>query len=199
MGALGEDLLLVAIDPANGVLRCRGHLQFGLMGAELVMLADSGHIVIEGDRITVTRSSGSGDAELDSALAALAAARKPPRVRGWVGRPRRRIASVYLDRLIASGAIGAQQGKLRPRWPVLDQAKATAARSSVDAVALGTGQVDKTQTALAALAEAIGLARLLYPGADGRAARQRLRELAKAHWAADPVRRAVASSDASAG
>jgi hypothetical protein len=95
MDSLGEDLLLVALHPGSGVMRCRGHLPYGLMGAELVELAVAGRI------------------EPDDCLA-----------------------------------------------------------------------------------DAIGLTDQLYRGREYRGARKRLREITKSHWAAEPVRRAVAAADA---
>ncbi len=49
MNTLAEDLLLVSIDPRNGVLRCLNEIAFGLAGAELVMLAAAGRVQVDGD------------------------------------------------------------------------------------------------------------------------------------------------------
>jgi|HubBroStandDraft_1064217.scaffolds.fasta_scaffold26957_3 hypothetical protein len=200
MGSLGEDLLLLAIDPGNGVLRCRGHIPHGLMGAELVALAEGGWIEVADGRLTVIQAAGltTGDQDLDVALGGIAAARRQQRVRVWVSRPRRNITNSYLARLSADGSIQRKGSALRRRWPVIDGSRAAAVRARLDAVALGSGQADTDQAALPGLAEAIGLGRGLYPGSDNRQVRKRLREIAKTHWAADAVRRAVAAADAAA-
>src|ERR1700722_1019846 len=118
MNSLAEDLVLVAIDPANGVLHCRDHLPYGLMGAELVMLVGAGLVEVTDDRVRLLQPAGpsAGDGDLDAALSKLAAAKKPPKARRWVSRPRPKIVNAYLDRLIAANAIQRTGGALRPRW-----------------------------------------------------------------------------------
>ncbi len=197
MDSTAEDLLLVAIDPNNGVMHCRNELQYGLMGAELVMLAGAGQIKVTDGRISLVEPvANTGDVDLDAALGQLAAAKQPPKLRRWVSKPRRKIVNSYLDRLIAAGAIQRTGGALRPRWPVLDPVRAAAVRERLDAIALGTGEVDEVQAAYAGLADAVGLATLLYRGRDNRPVRSRLRDITKSHWAAEPVRRAAAASEA---
>ncbi len=198
MDSLGEDLVLVAIDPATGVLHGRGNVQYGLMGAELVMLANAGLVEVADGRIAeVTPGRATGDPDLDAALGRIALARKPPRLRRWVGSPRANITRAYLARLAAGGAIGQREGSvLRPRWPVRDVARAASVRARLDAVALGAGDVDAAEAAFAGIANAIGLGWALYRGADNRPARKRLREITKNHWAASAVQHAVQEANA---
>ncbi|HUD39546.1 MAG TPA: GPP34 family phosphoprotein [Streptosporangiaceae bacterium] len=198
MSSLTEDLLLAAIDPGNGVMRCRGHLQYGLMGAELVELAGAGRIGRAADPIEVVQpvDLATGDGDLDAVLGALARARRSVKVRRWVSRPRRKIVDGYLDRLIAAGAVRRAGGVLRPRWPVTDQGRGAAVRARLDAAVLGAGPIDAAQADLPCLAAAIGLVDQLYRGRDNRAARQRLLEITKTHWVAEPVRRAIAAAEA---
>ena len=201
MNSLGEDLLIVAIDPRSGHLHNRSHLQYGLAGAELIMLAEAGRVAVGEDgrlQVTGTAALTTGDADLDTALGKLADARRAPKVRGWVRYPRRNLTSAYLNRLITAGVVERQGGVLRPRWPVTDQARAAAVRQRLDAIALGSGPVDEPQAAFAGLADAIGLVLLYYRGRDNREVRKRLREITKSHWVAEPVRRAVDAAEAAA-
>jgi len=197
METLGEDLLLLAIDPGNGALRHRGRLRFGLMGAELAALAAAGRIDISNGRIVVTDGTGvaTGDEDLDAALAALATARRPPRPSNWVSHARRNITERYLARLAAAGSVQRQKGALVTRWPIVDGSRPSAARAKVDAVALGAGHFDAAEAALAGLISAIGLSSQLYPGWGNRAVRRRLREIASQQWAAEAVRRAIAAAE----
>jgi len=197
METLGEDLLLLAIDPGNGALRHRGRLRFGLMGAELAALAAAGRIDISNGRIVVTDGTGvaTGDEDLDAALAALATARRPPRPSNWVSHARRNITERYLERLAAAGSVQRQKGALVTKWPIVDGSRPSAARAKVDAVALGAGQFDAAEAALAGLISAIGLSSQLYPGWGNRAVRRRLREIASQQWAAEAVRRAIAAAE----
>ena len=50
---LGEDLVLLAIEPDRGTIAARNRLPYGLRGPELVRLAASGRIGITGNRIVV--------------------------------------------------------------------------------------------------------------------------------------------------
>ena len=197
METLGEDLLLLAIDPGNGALRHRSRLRFGLMGAELAALAAAGRIDISNGRIVVTDGTGvaTGDEDLDAALAALSTARRPPRPSNWVSHARRNITERYLERLAAAGSVQRQKGALVTKWPIVDGSRPSAARAKVDAVALGAGQFDAAEAALAGLISAIGLSSQLYPGWGNRAVRRRLREIASQQWAAEAVRRAIAAAE----
>jgi Golgi phosphoprotein 3 (GPP34) len=200
MDSLGEDLLLVAIDPRNGVLRCREHLGYGLMGAELIMLAAAGRIAVTDGRVRVVEpvTATTGDRNLDATLSRIAGSRRVLKVQAWVSKPGRKLTNSYLDRLIAAGTIQRQGGLLRPRWPVTDVSKASWARSRLDDIAHGAGPVDEEQAVYAGLADAVGLASLFYRGRENRPVRQRLREITKSHWATEAVRRAVAAAEAAA-
>jgi len=197
METLGEDLLLLAIDPGNGALRHRSRLRFGLMGAELAALAAAGRIDISNGKIVVTDGTGltTGDQDLDAALAALATARRPPRPSNWVSHARRSITESYLQRLAAAGSVQRQKGALVTKWPIVDGSRPSAARAKVDAVALGSSQFDAAEAALAGLVSAIGLSSQLYPGWGNRAVRRRLREIATQQWPAEAVRRAIAAAE----
>ena len=198
MNSLAEDLLLASIDPRNGVLRCGSEISFGLAGAELVMLAAAGRIQVGGDgRLSVVEpvTLATGDKDLDATLSRLAAGR-PLKVRAWVGRASRKLASRYLDRLVAAGAVQRRGGGLWPRYPVTDQARAAELRTRLDAIVLGQGPANDRDAAFAALADAIGLAWILYRGRENRDARKRLRQITKNHWAAEPVRRVAAAREA---
>jgi hypothetical protein len=75
---LGEDLVLLAIQPGNGTLAARQRLPYGLRGSELVRLAASGRAAITRGRIVVLDHRPTGDDRLDAALASLAQACRPP-------------------------------------------------------------------------------------------------------------------------
>jgi Golgi phosphoprotein 3 (GPP34) len=200
MRSLAEDLLLVAIDPATGVLRCRGNLRYGLMGAELLALVSSGLIEEANGQIYVLAGGGrsSGDPDADGALVGLVAAKRPPRIRVWVSRPRRLIMEDYLDRLIAANAIRREGGRFRARWPVADHSRAAALRTRLDTIAFGSGAVDPPEVAFAGLVTAVGLERLIYRASDQRQVRKRLREICKSNAITEAVHRAASSSDAPA-
>lgn len=197
MGALGEDLVLLAIDRGNGAVHQRTWLRYALMGAELAELSALGRIGLVGGRIVLTRpgdwaGQATGDVFLDTTLAGLAKARRPPQPARWVGRPRRGLVNDYLTALAAAGVIQRRGGVLVPKWPVVNPARAAAARVRLDAVAFG-GRHDVGQASLAALVAVTGLSRLLYPGAQNRAIRTQLAQIARGHWIATAVQHAIAA------
>lgn len=198
MESLCEDLLLLAIDPASGMVRGWSRLNIALRGAELALLQQAGRIEVSADRIVVTGSAATstGDPDLDATLARLASSAQSPRPRAFVGRNRAGVVNSYLARLSSAGIVRHQGGRwFRPRWPVIDQSRLASARVRLDAVALGAGDYSSSQTVLAGLVQVTGIARSLYPGRQNRAVRLRLRQIAGSHWAVQAVRSAIAASE----
>jgi hypothetical protein len=193
LDSLGEDLVLLSVTPDAGRIGTAHRIAFGLMGSELVRLADAGRISIAANRIIVQDPAPCGDAALDAALDSLAKARRQLRPKNWVSHPRRGICDAYLARLA-----GAEQGtKLgifpTTRWRITDAGRLADARARLDAIALSAGQVDTAQAAYAGLAHAVGLGSLLYPGWANRHVRKRLEQIAKREWAATAASRAMAT------
>ncbi len=198
MESLSEDLLLLAIDPASGVVRNWSRLNIALTGTELAQLQQAGRIEVSGGRIEVTGPAAmtTGDPGLDATLARLASCSEPPRPRAFVGRHRPDVVNSYLARLSAAGFVQHQGGRwFRQRWPVIDQSRLATARAPLDAVAFGAADLSSAQTVLAGMVQVTGIARSLYPGRQNRAVRVRLRQIAKSHWAVQAVRSAIAASE----
>ncbi len=174
---LGDDLVLLSLNPGTGRVRTSQKIAYGLMGSELVRLVAANRIGISGGRLVVHSSAPTGDAELDAALASISQASRPPRAQRWVGHPRRGIASAYLDRLAAAGVIRKERA-LTTRWRIADAARLAEAQARVDAIARSDGPADLAQAALGGLAHAIGLDAALYPGWGNRGLRRRFKEMA---------------------
>jgi hypothetical protein len=174
---LGDDLVLLSLNPGTGRVRTSQKIGYGLMGSELVRLVAADRIGISGGRLVCHSSTPTGDAELDAALASISQAGRPPRVQRWVGHPRRGIASAYLDRLTAAGVIRKERA-LTTRWRIADAGRLAEAQARVDAIARSAGPVDLTQAALGGLAHAIGLDAALYPGWGNRGLRRRFKDIA---------------------
>jgi hypothetical protein len=184
MDTLGDDLMLLAIDPKRGRIRNDYLVKYGLIGAELIRLVASGLVVIRDGRLIVADPVATpGDAQLDAALASIASARRPPKPKSFASRPRRGIVTGYLDKLATAGKIQ-RSARGRARWSVVDQDGLARARARLDAIAAGTGQVDLEQAAYGGLVHAVQLDRPLYPGWSNRAVRKRMREIARGKWRA---------------
>lgn len=198
MGSLCEDLLLLAIDPASGVVRNWSRLNIALTGAELAQLQEAGRIDVSTGRIVVTGPAAmtTGDPDLDATLTRLASCSQPPQPRTFVGRRRAHVVSSYLARLSGAGFVQHDGGRwFRQRWPVIDHSRLASARAPLDAAVFGAGELSSGQAALAGLVQVTGLARSLYPGRQNRAVRVRLRQIARSHWAVQAVRSAIAAAE----
>jgi Golgi phosphoprotein 3 (GPP34) len=201
---LGEDLVLLAIEPDRGTIAARNRLPYGLRGSELVRLAAGRWVGITGNRIVVLDEGPTGDERLDAALANLARSRRPPQPKVWVGHPGTGICDAYLARLAAVGAIREDRRTLLGfipalRWRIADAARATDTRARLDAIVHATGPVDAAQAAFAGLASASGLGPVLYPGMANRHLRKRLERIAKGELTrgADAAQGAQAATEAS--
>jgi hypothetical protein len=168
MDVLGEDLLLLSIDPRSGKI-VTDRLGYGLAGSELVRLAAAGRISIDRDRIIVAGVGPTGDAELDAALASIAGSRRPPAPKHWIGQRRTGIHEAYLARLGRARAVAPGKASFlgQPRWQITD-------------------------------AERVRLDSHLYPGFGGHSQRKRLAQVARGQWTAAAVKAAANAAGVSA-
>jgi hypothetical protein len=178
METLGEDLALLSVGP-NGRIQQGQRLAIALAGSELVRLAARGKAGIADGRIVVRDAAPAGSAELDLALESLVQARRPPKAKAWVGRPRRGIVEAYLGKLTEAGALRSERAFLGTRWQVTDPGRAAAAAARLDAIARSSGPVDTAGAALGGLAYAAGLGAALYRGLANREPRARLKRIAE--------------------
>jgi Golgi phosphoprotein 3 (GPP34) len=199
--SLGEDLLLLSVKPngAIGVAR----ITVGLAGSELVRLAVAGRVEVVDGQVIVRSAAWTGDPDLDRALHGILTARRPTYARSFVEFPRRGIRDAYLARLTGTGvlavaghsgprfqvmlAVAGHRAVLGgPRFQVTDPRRLAWVRAALDGIAYSQGPVTVASAAFGGLTYAIGLDRLLYPGSPGRAARERLKEIASGQWTAAP-------------
>lgn len=184
MDTLSDDLLLLAIDPRRGRVRAVHLVRYGLMGAELIRLVASGLVLIKDGRLVVAEpATATGDLQLDTALASIASASKPPKPKSWASKPRRGIVTGYLTKLANAGKIQRSAGT-KARWQVTDTDGLATARARLDVIAAGTGPVDLEQAAFGGLVHAVQLDRPFYRGWDNRAVRKRMKEIAQGKWTA---------------
>jgi hypothetical protein len=174
METLGNDLVLLSIR-SNGVIGTAAKLGFGLSGSELVRLTALGQVEVEGGQIVIRDAAPTGDVLLDEALKSMHGGLL---ARYWIAR-REDVTRPYLERLVSAGTISLNRRKALglvsvAGWTVVDAGRLAAARARLDAVAYGSDSADSEQVALAALATAIGLPSLVYPGLAGWSARRRV-------------------------
>lgn len=196
MRTLGEDIVLLAIKP-DGHLSVWDKLRFALAGSELVRLAAARRVEVVDKRIVLVDSGPLGDPFLAAALADIERSTRPPRATDWVKRRgRQRLVDEYLARLTDAGVIRTERRKVMglfttTRWYVLDIGRQADARSRLDEIARSTGPIDSAQAAFGGLVHAVHLDAALYPGRDGKPARERLKRIARRDATANAVQSAA--------
>lgn len=183
MQSLGEDIVLLAVRP-DGRLSNWDKLRFALSGSELVRLVAARKVELLDQRIAVVDPSPPDDPFLAAALADLRGAKRPPRAKEWVAKRGQSLVDAYLAHLTAAGVLRAERRKIlgliaSTRWYVVDAVRQAAARARLDEIARGSGPVDTAQAAFSGLVHAVQLDRVLYPGAENKALRDRLKQAAR--------------------
>ena len=194
--ALPDELLLLALDDERGTRAHATELEPGLAGAVLLDLALRERLDVDGKVLRVLDPSPTGDAVLDAALATIAGEPKERPAKHWVSKLQKGVREQVSERLVAAGTLRRDEKKVLwvfpiTRLPAADPAPEAAVRARLDgAVLIGTTPDERT-AALAALVHATNLGRTVFPGAEHRAVKKRLAELAEGQWAAEAVRRVV--------
>lgn len=179
MQSLTDDFLLLAVR-RNGRLALREKLRFGVAAGELIQLASRGSVDINDGQITILDPTPVGDPLLDDAVAMMTTespAAVPPTIRRWIALYRPGLVGRHVAALKAAEAISEEQRKkLRlfqvTRLVIIDVQRWDRTREQLDAIASGSADIGPEQAALAGLAEAVGLAAVLYRGK----ARERIKE-----------------------
>jgi hypothetical protein len=186
MPSLPEDLVILAIGakprggPDNGKLPWR--FRYGMRGAVLVALTLAGRVEIADGQIAVRNASPLGDANLDEALAGLAAAHEVPAAQ-WMERSPAGFVTAYFERLEAAGVLRSETVWLlfiarRKGYRLVDQGYFEKLRAALRTAVTSTDPVEPGMAALAGLVHGGDIANLIYPGSENAAVRARLAELA---------------------
>jgi hypothetical protein len=187
---VGVDLLLLAIDRNLHVVRDRPAVTYGVMSADLAELAAARRVEVLvqrwsiWDKIHATDPRPTGDPLLDSALAALVAARRPPALVSWIREPRTGLLDDYLAHLTAQGVVRPYRRRYtrqitHTEAALTDPDRQAQARARVDRFVAGSGAANPLDWALAGLLHECTLGSLLYPGRANRDAYRALKEAAR--------------------
>ncbi|RKN46502.1 GOLPH3/VPS74 family protein [Micromonospora endolithica] len=196
---LAHDLVLLSYDDAGTDRLGRPALDHGLAGALLVELALAGRIAVEDDRLAVVDPTPVGQAQLDAALARIAAEPKRRRPRDWITRLAGDLPEQVLDGLVTAGVLRRESDRVlwvfpRTRYPSSTGAEpaveSEVRRRMTDAVT-GDGPVDPRTVALVGLVRAVGLDREVFRGLPKDVVKRRTEELAAGGWAVAATRKAI--------
>jgi Golgi phosphoprotein 3 (GPP34) len=186
MPSLPEDLVILAVGakprsgPNNGKLPWR--FCYGMLGAVLVALTLAGRVEVADGQIIVRNPSPLGDANLDEALAGLAAVRAVPAAQ-WIASSPAGFVTAYFERLEAAGVLRSETVWLlfiarRKGYRLVNPGYFENLRAALRTAVTGTSPVEPAMAALAGLVHAGGIAELIYPGPENTSLRARLAELA---------------------
>jgi Golgi phosphoprotein 3 (GPP34) len=209
---LAEDLLLLLTDDVSGRLIVPAQpADAGLAGANLVELTLLGKVGLSGDgddgkpgRLAVRDLAPCGDEVLDAALQIVLAHQggKP----ATVIRPlSKNLQPVLHQRLVSSGVLRAQEGRLLGlfpvhRWPAQDTSYEAQVRQRVTESLAGQAEPDPRTAALIALAHALSCEhKIVDPrqcGLAKRDLRARAKQIAEGSWAPAAVRQVVSEMTA---
>lgn len=193
---LAEDLLLLSYDDDTGRKSGVGNLDYALVGAVLIELAEHGRLdVTEKGRLAVVDNAPTGQPVLDDWLgkAAKYEGTKPKdAVSG--------LSSGLADRLLASlaerGILREEKGKVlgifpTTRWPAEDSSHELALRERLRAVLVDGTEPDEHTAPLIALLSAVDAVGEVVEKPERKDAKQRASEIAEGNWASAATKKAV--------
>jgi hypothetical protein len=205
MVSLAEDLFLLACDEATGRARIpTTYLELGLGGALLLDLVLRDRLALVDEHVAVVASARTGDSLLDAALGAVVAGAQRHEPEYWVRHLAKGTRAAVQRRLVAAGVLLADDHKVlglvavHHTHQVDDRMEHELVRGLRDVVILDR-PASRDTAALVSLALAVGLEQHLFPRADRRAVRQRMREIADGEWVGAAVKHAVDAVNAALG
>lgn len=188
---IGDDLLLLAINPRDGRVHAAEHMGTALRGAEALDLSLARRVAVADGRISVADPRPLGHPLVDRSLATLYAEGGATWLQAWFAeRPTEpAVLNQYVTLLADRGVIRIDRrgdgGRGRTRLVPLDTERCAYVRNRIENVA------SFGDRALGSMVHACGLAEYLYPGLRGRSARRRLSRLAEDEQLAPEVRGAI--------
>ncbi|MEP7178969.1 MAG: GPP34 family phosphoprotein [Pseudonocardiales bacterium] len=196
---LAEELLLMAYDGETGKASAgSAELDCGLAGAVLLELTLAGRIDVVDGKISVLDAAPTGEQVTDIVLQRISTEGRSRKPQWWVGKLRSKIRPAVLARLTERGVLRHAEHKVMglfpvQRYPAVDSAVQTAARTRLDMAVVKGVQPDPRTAALASLLDACGLAKRASPDLDRRQLRARMKQIDESQWAGAAVRKAIQS------
>ncbi|MFJ9623540.1 GPP34 family phosphoprotein [Streptomyces sp. NPDC101181] len=146
-----KDLFIIAMDPGPEHPVGQGDLSLALAGAELLDLAGTGAVTLDGEHVVPGGTAAPEDRLLGEAAALIT--RQPPyeRIEDWLWRRGEGLAAVYQDALEADGELRQQRSGRLPFGPKRVELVETPGRRRA------VGRRQEGEPVLAALASVVGL------------------------------------------
>ncbi|MEQ4720273.1 GPP34 family phosphoprotein [Nonomuraea sp. B19D2] len=196
---IAEEVLLLAYSEDGMPLISWPQLVPALAGAILAELAIRERVEVSDEKVTLKDASPLGDAELDAALARIAAESTEQKPVWWIQQLRSaELRQRLLSRLAESGVLSEQRAKrmiifTTMRWPEADPSVEGEVRDRVHSVLAGADP-DARTAALIAIVHAAKLDREVFP----EGSEQRVAEIMEGAWAGAAVAKTIAGVQAAA-
>jgi hypothetical protein len=195
---LPQELLLLSLTAEGRVVRSN-RMDFGLVGGCMIELSIAGRITLEGKKLQVIDRRPTGAEPQDSVLAKFAES-KPRKPADWMPKLERRCGRSAVAETLLGVLRAERRTHLRifysTRYMQADPALRDGVLARLEGPVLrGTGPDERT-AALASLVLAVELQKHLFPGADRKAVKRRLKEISEGEWAGAAVKKAIAAASA---
>ena len=195
---ISEELVLLALRPDGSLAGQDLHLKHALGGALLTELVLDGHAELEGNVVVPAEGHPRPTHPVLAQALDEVATRRRHRPKAWVSRLARSARRDLLAGLVEAGILTEERHRVlgilpRSRHPLAEPAARDEPLGRLRAAVLDGATPEPRTAALAGMVSAAGLDRAVFPDADRRAVRRRLKEIAEGDWAAKAVRQAIAA------
>jgi Golgi phosphoprotein 3 len=204
MLTLCEELLLIFIDDATGVIAPLDAVQCGLAGAILSDLALGGKIRTEDKHLILADTALVGDETLDEALALIADEKKARKVKYWIGAlGEKKLAKRIANRLVVKNVLRCVEKRYLwvipyEAYPQQDASAKYWVKQHLRAVVLGGEKADAHTVALLSLLQAARLLNIVFTKGERKAAETKVEELVKGDAFAEAVAQTLDDIDSAA-
>ncbi len=196
---LAQDFVLLAYADDGTPETDSTRLDNGAGGALLLELALDERVVVEDEKVIVRDPAPTGDAQVDAALAAVAADRRPRTAGHWVQQFAGSARPEALDALVERGVLQRKKGKVllvfpRTTYPApggVEPPAESQTRARLRAAVAGAGPVEPRTASLCALIAVTDLDRKVFADLDREHVKARLAKIGEGQWAADAIRKTI--------
>jgi hypothetical protein len=199
--SLAEELLLLALNDEKGTVAVAASigLPFGLAGAALIELAETGLLRLEGKEVIAAPAGSARDDLLDGMLGTIRSSKKSRTIGHWVGKFGRsggKIKATLLGRLVEKRILAKDERRLflifpASRYPQTNPMPEYRVRERVRGAIRGIKPPDERTAALIGLIQACDLIGVLFEKGERREARKRAKEIGASQPIGGAVARAI--------
>ncbi|MBT2470173.1 GPP34 family phosphoprotein [Streptomyces sp. ISL-66] len=196
---LAEEITLLSLDDASGVLKRRQSAAWAVAAAVLLELVMRERVSVSGKYLQLLDTSPTGEELLDGRIELMQSwlrGKSMRRVTDWLTKDQARVLAATVSRLAERGVVGEERHKALGIFPVrlypeVDGEVERALRERLASVVLKGAEPDERTAGLIALIHSAKLHALAFPGHPSEETSARMAEIADGQWAAESVRAAI--------